>query len=68
VVPASVCRQSCSFKLSTNLKRDLSGDVSGMDLENLLGQIQPDRGNLLHGTAPYCGVARNDHVSTLMLS
>ena len=24
-----------------------------MDLKNLLGQIQPDGGNLLHGTAPF---------------
>jgi len=27
-------------------------EIGGMDLENLLGEIQPDRGNLFHGTAP----------------
>src|SRR5690606_9165658 len=26
--------------------------VGAVDLKNLLGQIQPDGGNLLHGTAP----------------
>lgn len=26
--------------------------IGAMDLKNLFGQIQPDSGNLLHGTAP----------------
>ena len=34
--------------------------VGGMNLENLLGQVQTDGGNLLHGTAPFVWACRTD--------
>jgi hypothetical protein len=35
--------------------------VSAVDLKNLFSQIQPDGGNLLHGTAPMLWRCDNDH-------
>jgi len=41
---------SSAPQLSAYYRRSL--EIGGMNLENLLDQIQPDRGNLFHGTAP----------------